>query len=35
MTDAMYDLLHVMDTIAQCVLSGSIMMYVIYHITKK
>ena len=35
MTNAMYDLLHVVDIIAQCVLSGSIMMYVIYHIIKK
>ena len=35
MTDAMYDLLHVIDIIAQCVLSGSVMMYVIYHIIKK
>ncbi len=35
MTDAMYDLLHVIDIISRCVLSGSVMMYVIYHIIKK
>jgi len=35
MTDAMYDLLYIIDIVSQCVLSGSIMMYVVYHIIKK
>jgi hypothetical protein len=34
MTEAMYDLLHVLDIVANMILSLSIMIYVIYKTTK-